>query len=156
MASKKFLQLVPNDGFTVLNLGDMEIWDGADMALLRESLTRLIKAEKHRRIGVDMSHVKYIPSGFFGMLFDWYETGVQIRLYGPQPNVRKMLWFNRFFKAIDEDSHELKPRPDSDFPRGYPLSAELPQEPVRRNGHSNGHGTSHTNGHKNGHSNGHT
>src|SRR5579872_6989877 len=76
MASKKFLRLAPRERFTVLNLGDMEIWDGADMALLRESLTRLIKAEKHRAIGVDMSHVKYIPSGFFGMLFDWYESEI--------------------------------------------------------------------------------
>ncbi len=121
MASKKFLQLVPNDGFTILNLGDMEIWDGADMALLRESLTRLIKAEKHRRIGIDMSHVKYIPSGFFGMLFDWYETGVQIRLYDPQPNVRSMLWFNQFFETAGEDCFALAPQPSMNFPMEYPL-----------------------------------
>jgi anti-anti-sigma regulatory factor len=121
MASKKFLQLVPDDRFTVLNLGDMEIWDGADMALLRESLTRLIKVEKHRRIGIDMSHVKYIPSGFFGMLFDWYETGVQIRLYTPQPNVRLMLWFNQFFEAVDQDCFALAPKPAESFPMEYPL-----------------------------------
>lgn len=120
--SKKFLQLVPNDGFTVLNLGDMEIWDGADMALLRESLTRLIKAEKHRRIGIDMSHVKYIPSGFFGMLFDWYETGVQIRLYAPQPNVRRMLWFNQFFSAIEANCFSLAPQTSASFPVGYSVN----------------------------------
>ena len=112
MASKKFLQLVPSGGFTILNLGDMEIWDGADMALLRESLTRLIKAEKHRRIGIDMRHVKYIPSGFFGMLFDWFETGVQIRLYTPQSNVRKMLWFNSSKPSgTTATSWLLNPRP---------------------------------------------
>jgi anti-anti-sigma regulatory factor len=121
MASKKFLQLVPDDSFTVLNLGDMEIWDGADMALLRESLTRLINAEKHRRIGIDMSHVKYIPSGFFGMLFDWHETGVAIRLYAPQPNVRLMLWFNQFFEAVDADCFALAPKPAESFPMEYPL-----------------------------------
>src|SRR6516225_1788799 len=121
MASKKFLQLVPSGGFTILNLGDMEIWDGADMALLRESLTRLIKAEKHRRIGIDMRHVKYIPSGFFGMLFDWYETGVQIRLYDPQPNVRLMLWFNQFFAAAGEGCFALAPQASANFPTEYPL-----------------------------------
>ena len=119
MASRKFMQLVPNANFTVLNIGDMEIWDGADMALLRESLTRLIKAEKHRCIGVDMSHVKYIPSGFFGMLFDWYETGVRIRLYTPQPNVRRMLWFNQFFEAVEADCFELAPQPAANFPIEY-------------------------------------
>ena len=122
MASRRFMQLVPYEGFTVLNLGDMEIWDGADMALLRESLTRLIKAEKRRSIGVNMSHVKYIPSGFFGMLFDWYETGVKIRLYAPQPNVRRMLWFNHFFEAVETDCFELAPQPVADRPADYSVS----------------------------------
>ena len=117
--SKKPLRLVPRDGFMVLELGTAEIWDGADMALLRESLTRLIKAEKHLAIGVDMTYVKYIPSGFFGMLFDWFETGVQIRLYTPQPNVRKMLWFNQFFEAVGHDSFELAPPPDARCEMGY-------------------------------------
>src|SRR4029077_9651493 len=111
--SKKPFRLVPRDGFTVLELGSAEIWDGADMALLREILTKLIKADKVVAIGVDMTYVKYIPSGFFGMLFDWFETGVQIRLYTPQPNVRNMLWFNQFFEAVGHDSYELAPQPDA-------------------------------------------
>jgi len=110
MASKKFMQVSADGSITILDLGAMEIWDGADMALLRESLTRLIIAEKHRSIGIDMAHVKYIPSGFFGMLFDWYETGVQILLYSPQPNVRRMLWFSRFFEAVSENTFQLCPQ----------------------------------------------
>lgn len=122
-ASKKFLNTFPRDGFTVLELGDMEIWDGADMALLREMLVRVIKGSKCRRVGVDMAHVKYIPSGFFGMLFDWYEAGVRIRLFDPQPNVRRMLWFSRFFEEIETGCHELQPKAVADFPSGYPLTA---------------------------------
>jgi len=117
--SKKPFRLVSRDGFTVLELGSAEIWDGADMALLRETLTRLIKAEKHSAIGVDMTYVKYIPSGFFGMLFDWFETGVQIRLYTPQPNVRKMLWFHQFFEAIGHECFELAPQPEPGYEAGY-------------------------------------
>jgi anti-anti-sigma regulatory factor len=120
--SKKPLRLVPRDGFTVLELGTMEIWDGADMALLRESLTRLIKAEKHRAIAVDMTYVKYIPSGFFGMLFDWFETGVRIRLYSPQPNVRKMLWFNQFFDAAEHDGFDLATQPAAEFEPDYSMN----------------------------------
>src|SRR5262245_24403832 len=48
--SKKFLRLSASEGFTILHLGGMEIWDGADMALLRETLTRLVNAEKQRAI----------------------------------------------------------------------------------------------------------
>jgi anti-anti-sigma regulatory factor len=154
MSNKKLLRVFSDDDVIVLDLGEMEIWDGADMALLRETLTRLITTDKQKSIGVDMRHVKYIPSGFFGMLYDWFETGVQIRLYSPQPNVRRMLWFNRFFKVVSGDCHELTPRPDNDFPRGYPL-AELPKETNRRNGHTNGRKNGHPDGHKNGHQNGH-
>jgi anti-anti-sigma regulatory factor len=129
--SKKPLRLVPRDGFTVLELGTMEIWDGADMALLRESLTRLIKAEKHLAIAIDMTYVKYIPSGFFGMLFDWFETGVRIRLYSPQPNVRKMLWFNQFFESVGLDGFDLAPRPAVAFEPDYTMNGASPSHNSR-------------------------
>ena len=53
------------EGVTVLDFGAMEIWDGADLALLRETLTRLVDVEKCKSIGVELTSVKYIPSGFF-------------------------------------------------------------------------------------------
>src|SRR5690606_34762558 len=56
------------DGVTVLDLGDMDIWDGADLSLLRDTLTELIQEDGCRDIGVRMHQVKYVPSGFFGML----------------------------------------------------------------------------------------
>lgn len=122
MASKKYLRLASDQGVTVLDLGDMEIWDGADMALLRDSLTRLIKVDKCRAVGINMSHVKYIPSGFFGMLFDWHEEGVRVCLYSPQPNVRNMLWFHRFFQPVSDVCHELRPDDCPAMPNGYPLT----------------------------------
>jgi hypothetical protein len=108
MAGKRLLRIYRDDDVTLVNLGDMEIWDMADLVLLRESLTRLNKAEKLHAIGIDMSHVKSIPSGFFGLLFDWYEIGVQIRLYSAQPNIRRMFWFNHFFlETVAGDCHVL-------------------------------------------------
>jgi hypothetical protein len=83
--------------FAIVSLEDMEIWDGADLALLREALTNLIEQDGYRAVGVDLSAVKYIPSGFFGMLFEWYEQGLRIRLESPQQNVEQMLWFRMFF-----------------------------------------------------------
>ena len=80
-------------------LGSMEIWDGADLALLRDSLNNLCKVERQPVVGVDMQHVKYVPSGFFGMLAEASDHGSEIRLYDPQPRVRNMLWFRRFFQS---------------------------------------------------------
>ena len=41
------------------------------MAHVREGLFRLIDGEDCEAIAIDMRYVKYIPSGFFGMLSDW-------------------------------------------------------------------------------------
>lgn len=99
------------DGTHVIHLGDMEIWDGADLAMLRETLVYLYQQLRSRHISIDMSYVKYVPSGFFGMLFDWHEKGVQIQLHAPQPQVGGMLWFRRFFQAISDTDYLL----DSSF-----------------------------------------
>ena len=107
MNQKKRQRLnIQSDGRTaIVGLEHIEIWDGADLALLREVLTELIDKESYLSIGVDLQSVKYIPSGFFGMLYEWYEGGIHIQLRSPQPNVEQMLWFRMFFA----------PQPDGSF-----------------------------------------
>ncbi len=109
MSSRKKQRLTVRieDDFAIVSLEDMEIWDGADLALIREALTRLIEHDEFRAIGVDLSAVKYIPSGFFGMLFEWYEQGIKIRLYYPRINVEQMLWFRMFFTSDDAGAYNL-------------------------------------------------
>ncbi|MCH2200371.1 MAG: STAS domain-containing protein [Fuerstiella sp.] len=98
------LNIRTDDNTAVVGLDHIEIWDGADLALLREVLSELIENDGFRSVGVDLASVKYIPSGFFGMLFEWYETGIEIQLHSPQPNVEQMLWFRMFF-ADRPDGH---------------------------------------------------
>ncbi|MBL8819436.1 MAG: STAS domain-containing protein [Planctomyces sp.] len=103
MSSRKRQRLsirIENE-LAIVSLDDMEIWDGADLALLREAMTALIENDGYRSLAVDLTSVKYIPSGFFGMLFEWYEAGLKIRLLSPQANVEQMLWFRMFF-ALEE------------------------------------------------------
>lgn len=103
MARKKRHSIDIRDGYHVVVMGDMEIWDGADLALLRETLAKLADAQKRKKMGVDLGTVKYIPSGFFGMLYDYTERGVQVRVYDALPHVRNMLWFREFFELTDSD-----------------------------------------------------
>ena len=99
---------VEADGETaIVGLDDIEIWDGADLALLREVLGELIEKDDYRAIGVNLHSVKYIPSGFFGMLYEWYEDGIRIILRSPQPNVEDMLWFRMFFVRQPDGSFWL-------------------------------------------------
>jgi hypothetical protein len=92
------LNLIADGQLAIVGLDNIEIWDGADLALLREVLTDLIEREEYGSIAVNLQSVKYIPSGFFGMLYEWYENGINIQLLSPQPNVEQMLWFRMFFK----------------------------------------------------------
>ena len=90
MASRKKQRMKINevDGVAVMDLGAIEIWDGADLALLRETLYRLVDGEKRRAVGVNMTFVKYVPSGFFGMLVVT-PLGylIQLRFGGPPATV---------------------------------------------------------------------
>lgn len=101
------LQLTNRRGTRVVDIGDMEIWDGADLSLIRDTLHILVRRKRHRSIGIEMKHVKYVPSGFFGMLFDWFESGVTIKLFSPQDRVQEMLWFKRFVIEEAPGSYRL-------------------------------------------------
>ena len=91
------LRLSKTSGVTIVDIGNMEIWDGADLSLVRDTLTVLVARRRRRAVGINMRHVKYVPGGFFGMLYDWFESGVQVFLVRPQERIRNMLWFRRFF-----------------------------------------------------------
>ena len=109
---KKWLTISDHTGITLLDLGEMDIWDGADMALLRETLTELIEDVGIRSIGINLEYVKYIPSGFFGMMYDWHEKrDVTVPLFSPQPNVKNMLWFQRFLQPLDNECYLLSSEP---------------------------------------------
>jgi len=108
MASRKDRMTLHDwNGVTVLDLGEMDIWDGADLSLLRDTLSHVIQVEKCRSVGVNLQWVKYIPSGFFGMLTDWHDRGVAIYVYEPQDNVARMLWFRKFFEEYEPGCYRL-------------------------------------------------
>lgn len=109
------MNLDHRNGVTIMDLGEIEIWDGADLSLLRDTLTDLIEVQGCRSIGVNMTYVKYIPSGFFGMLYDWHEKGIAMRLYTPQRHVANMLWFRQFFYEESDGCHVLQSEPKQDL-----------------------------------------
>jgi anti-anti-sigma regulatory factor len=112
MGSRKDrMKIREENGVTILDLGQVEIWDGADLALLRDTFARKCGRNGCKSLGVDMSSVKYVPSGFFGMLFDWHEMGVAIRLFTPQPRVANMLWFRQFFAEQSKGAYLLQSEP---------------------------------------------
>ncbi len=90
-------------GVDVVSLGETEDWAHSDLIRVRDTMARLVSVEKRRRVGIDMSHARTLPCGFFGMLCDLYESGVDIRLHAPQPCVQRMVWFRQFFEETGTD-----------------------------------------------------
>lgn len=110
MAERKYthgLEVADSVYGTTIDIGDMEIWDGADLSLIRDTLFRLILQEGIDAFAIDMHAVQYVPSGFFGMLFDWMERGVEVHLINPRERVQQMLWFRKFFHRVDTDAFRL-------------------------------------------------
>jgi hypothetical protein len=111
MAERKHthgLSIREERGSRVLSLGQSGIWDAQDLSLLRDTLTQIILGEHCHAVGVDLHAVRFLPSGFFGTLFEWFDRGIAIRLYSPQPRVRNMLWFRQFFVAEREECFRLR------------------------------------------------
>lgn len=105
------LTIRKENGSTLISLGAMDIWDGADLALIRDTLFEQIFDHKLRNFILDMQTVKYVPSGFFGMLGEWKDRGVEIAIKGVQPNVAEMLWFRQFFTERRPGYYGLESEP---------------------------------------------
>ncbi|MBL4885389.1 MAG: hypothetical protein JKY95_12750 [Planctomycetaceae bacterium] len=109
------------NGTVSLDMGAIEIWDGADLALLRETVARLTEQEQKKSLSFAMTHVKYVPSGFFGMLLDCYDRGIRIQLVCPTHYVTGMLWFQRFFAKSSQEAYQLHSGPEENIPHDQPL-----------------------------------
>jgi len=95
------------NGVTVVDFGKMEILDGSDLSLLRDTLVQLVNVDKCRSIGIDMQNLQSIASGFFGMLHAWHQKGVSIRLYSPESCVKNMRWFRQFYTHFSNGCYVL-------------------------------------------------
>ncbi len=95
------------DDMVIVAIGKQGIWDGSDLSRLRQALLSQVDGEKCHTIGLDMTYVKHLGTGFFGQLCHWHEKGFAIRLYSPQSCVRQMHWFRMFFELLSDDCFVL-------------------------------------------------
>lgn len=94
------------DGIAIVSLGRATVWDTGDLVRLREVATSLM-SRRWLRIGLDLSQVGFLPSGFMNMLCEWREHGFEVHLFDPLPAVQEMLWFQQFTELVSGTTYRL-------------------------------------------------
>lgn len=105
--SSTTMTTTPRDLLTIDQSG---LWTGSSLARLRDSVKQRQKAGK-KSVTVDMTYVRHLPSGFFGMLCEWQERGLNVRLYQPADEVQQLEWFWRFFEEHDDGTYHFRRSP---------------------------------------------
>jgi len=99
----------------VLSIRDKLAWNGSDLSLLRDALLNFADNDDRGAIGIELDGITYVPSGFFGMLYDFHDKGFAVHLFHPQEKVRNMLWFRHFFEVKQPKCYRLCLRPPRSF-----------------------------------------
>ena len=75
--------------------------DPASLQRLRSFIGH-VACEGRRRVLIDLSQARLLPSGFVQMLLDWHDAGVEVLLARPRGHVRAMVWFRLFAREADD------------------------------------------------------
>lgn len=94
----------------VLSVAHDRSWDAGDLTLLVEAIDRI--ATRHSAVGISLTGVHRLPTGFWERLCRWRERGLDVLLFEPGPEVRAMLWFR------------LSARPHESLPEAFAVTPE--------------------------------
>ena len=105
----------------------MEILEHSESCLIRDWIDT---QPKDIHVTIDLDGVNHLPSGFFGMIYSYYETGVRFAFINLSDRLRNFLWIKRFIVADGEFVNPEKPwnpaveaEPDEDEDDHAPLTA---------------------------------
>lgn len=91
---------------TVVGFGGREIIHDINVAPLHDDFNRLIEENSCEQLAVDLTGVKFIPSGMLGLLTSLHRKGIKIEIYNPSDDVRDVLKTTRLdtmFELRDVD-----------------------------------------------------
>ena len=95
--------VVTVDGVPTFDFGGTTCVDHSDTCWIADTLRR----NPRKVIAIDLSGVTRIESGFFGLLADRHDEGVEVRLLNPTERVRRMLWFRHYAERIGDETYRI-------------------------------------------------
>ena len=91
LMQQEMLRVYETGPVTILGFGGDEINERVDLGECRAQITKLLQQCGCEMLGLDLSGVKYIPSGLLGMLISLRQQGIQVHLYNPSVDVQEVL-----------------------------------------------------------------
>jgi anti-anti-sigma factor len=62
-----------------------------DLGVCRDELTALLKSTHCRSLAVDLTNVRFVPSGMLGLLATISKVGVELMIFNPNREIRDVL-----------------------------------------------------------------
>jgi len=104
--AQEFLRVYETGPVTVLGFGGQGIVDQIDLGQCRTELLELLEQHGCRVLGLDLTGVRYVPSGFLGLLASFRRQGIDVHLYNPSEDVREVLEVTKLSTIFE--LHELE------------------------------------------------
>jgi anti-anti-sigma factor len=99
------LRVYETGPLTVVGFGGAEILDQVDLVECRKEILDLLKQHESKVLAFDLSGVRYVPSGFLGLLASLKSMGIEVHLYNPSADVREVMAITRLEELFT--IHEL-------------------------------------------------
>ena len=74
---------------TVIGFGRREILDQVNLAECYDEIMELVREHSCHTLAIDLTGVRFIPSGMLGLLASAHRTGIDLHLFNPSTDVRE-------------------------------------------------------------------
>ncbi len=100
------LEVYQSGELTVLGFAGRQIQDHFNMAEYYDQIMDLIQENHCQTLAIDLTGVRWIPSGLLGVLMSVHRMSVEVHLYNPSIDIREVLditKLNRCFRIHEID-----------------------------------------------------
>lgn len=98
--NSKSIEVYEEGRLTVLGFGGHETLDHIDVAECRNEIAELVKDNNCEVLAIDMTGVKWVPSGLLGLLASLRQLGVEVHIYNPSQDVDEVLDITRLNRVV--------------------------------------------------------
>lgn len=101
------LQVYHAGPLCVAGFGGRDIIDTFSVNDIRNELLELVKINACEALALDLTGVKYLPSGMLGLLASMRDLNLEIHLYNPSEDIREVLEMTKLNQCMQLHDIEI-------------------------------------------------